>query len=199
MSWEAWGSPPEPEPEHCPLCGSDHYTEGCPHCDEVNARITLQAILAELVRLKDLKAECLRIRQRRPCSVKRRFPQDLLDDEASYRKRSPLAWNAARAAAYADPSAMRGGALASTNDSTGATQPAPSGAALQESQSMNTPTKPKFTFSLGQQVVISASGEQGTVVARAEYLNSEDAYYIRYKAADGRATEAWWPDSALNR
>lgn len=54
-----------------------------------------------------------------------------------------------------------------------------------------------FKFDLKQVVKITESGEQGTVIGRAEYVTSEDNYYIRYKAADGRATEAWWPESAL--
>jgi hypothetical protein len=56
----------------------------------------------------------------------------------------------------------------------------------------------KFKFELGQQVTISASGETGTVQGRAEYAAAESTYYVRYKAADGRATEAWWPESALD-
>jgi len=58
----------------------------------------LRAVVAELVALKDIKDECLRRRQRRPCSITRKFPQDLLDAEADYNRRKPLAWAAARAA-----------------------------------------------------------------------------------------------------
>ena len=54
-----------------------------------------------------------------------------------------------------------------------------------------------FKFELKQTVTIAASGEQGEVVARAEYATGENNYYLRYKAADGRATEAWWSESAL--
>ena len=54
-----------------------------------------------------------------------------------------------------------------------------------------------FAFSLGQQVVITASGEEGQVVGRAEYSNSSNSYYVRYRARDGRATEAWWTEDAL--
>jgi hypothetical protein len=56
-----------------------------------------------------------------------------------------------------------------------------------------------FEFELKAQVVITASGETGTVQGRAQYTNSENTYYVRYKAADGRATEAWWPESALQQ
>ena len=55
----------------------------------------------------------------------------------------------------------------------------------------------KFKFELKEQVTIAASGEQGVVIGRAEYDTSENQYYIRYKAADGRATESWWGESAL--
>ena len=54
-----------------------------------------------------------------------------------------------------------------------------------------------FKFELQQTVTIAASGEAGEVLARAEYATSESSYYLRYKAADGRATEAWWSESAL--
>lgn len=54
-----------------------------------------------------------------------------------------------------------------------------------------------FQFEVGQQVAIQASGESGEVLGRAEYATAENNYLIRYKAADGRATEAWWAESAL--
>lgn len=54
-----------------------------------------------------------------------------------------------------------------------------------------------FKFDLKQVVKISESGETGTVIGRAEYDLGEDSYLIRYKAADGRAVESWWRDSAL--
>lgn len=55
----------------------------------------------------------------------------------------------------------------------------------------------KFTFELGQMVKIEDSNEIGKVTGRAEYQNAENSYYLRYKAGDGRAVEAWWPESAL--
>lgn len=55
----------------------------------------------------------------------------------------------------------------------------------------------KFTFELGQDVSIKSSGETGTVIGRAEYLHTENSYFIRYCAADGRAHEVWWGESAL--
>ena len=55
----------------------------------------------------------------------------------------------------------------------------------------------KLKFELGQTVTIASSGETGTVRGRAEYAACEPSYYVHYKAADGKATEAWWPESAL--
>lgn len=54
-----------------------------------------------------------------------------------------------------------------------------------------------FDFGLMQGVVIAISGECGQVVGRAEYPFSENQYLVRYKCADGRAVENWWPKSAL--
>lgn len=55
-----------------------------------------------------------------------------------------------------------------------------------------------FAFELNQIVVITASGETGTVTGRAEYTACENNYYVRYKAGDGRAVEVWWAESALH-
>jgi hypothetical protein len=55
----------------------------------------------------------------------------------------------------------------------------------------------EFKFNLGDKVAIAASGETGEVHGRAEYSNAESSYFVRYKAADGRATEAWWQEGAL--
>ena len=54
-----------------------------------------------------------------------------------------------------------------------------------------------FKFNLGHPVAITASGEVGVVVGRAEYINSRNSYFVRYAAKDGRATEAWWSEDAL--
>ena len=54
-----------------------------------------------------------------------------------------------------------------------------------------------FKFSILQPVIISVSKERATVVGRAEYANAEPSYFLRYCAADGRAVEAWWAESAL--
>lgn len=55
-----------------------------------------------------------------------------------------------------------------------------------------------FVFDLLQYVEIDASKESGIIIARAEYATSENSYLVRYKANDGRATEAWWSESALS-
>lgn len=57
----------------------------------------------------------------------------------------------------------------------------------------------KFKFSLGEKVTITASGETGTVIGQAHYLESADCFFVRYKAADGRAVEAWWNEGALSK
>jgi hypothetical protein len=54
-----------------------------------------------------------------------------------------------------------------------------------------------FKFNMGQQVAIEASGETGEIIGRAEYTTAENNYLIRYKAADGRATEQWWQENSL--
>lgn len=54
-----------------------------------------------------------------------------------------------------------------------------------------------WEFELGQPVEIANSGERGVVIGRSEYVSSENLYSIRYLAADGRAVEAWWGESAL--
>lgn len=55
-----------------------------------------------------------------------------------------------------------------------------------------------FMFDLGQTVTIASSGEIGQIQSRAEHLNAEPSYYLRYKAADGRAVESWWTQNALD-
>lgn len=55
----------------------------------------------------------------------------------------------------------------------------------------------EFKFQLNALVRIVASEECGQIIGRAEYLESADCYLVRYKAADGRAVEAWWNESAL--
>lgn len=55
-----------------------------------------------------------------------------------------------------------------------------------------------FKFGLKQVVEIDESNERGTIQARGEYANVESVYLVRYKQANGNATEAWWQESALS-
>lgn len=55
-----------------------------------------------------------------------------------------------------------------------------------------------YEFKFLAEVVITVSGERGTVIGRAEYVSMDDQYLVRYCSADGRAVEAWWPESALH-
>ncbi len=58
----------------------------------------------------------------------------------------------------------------------------------------------EFLFVIGELVEINVSGEEGEVIGRAEYANQKEGMYlVRYKAADGRAVEVWWTESALGR
>lgn len=52
-----------------------------------------------------------------------------------------------------------------------------------------------FKFDLKQFVEIRISGEMGHIKARAEYSVHGNSYLILYKAADGRAVEAWFDES----
>lgn len=54
-----------------------------------------------------------------------------------------------------------------------------------------------FKIALDAPAALIASGESGTVIARAEYTNKQNQYLLRYQAADGRAVESWWDEDAL--
>jgi hypothetical protein len=54
-----------------------------------------------------------------------------------------------------------------------------------------------FKFENRQKVEIVVSGEFGEIIGRAEYPVQEDKYLIRYKNANGVATENWWSESAI--
>jgi hypothetical protein len=54
-----------------------------------------------------------------------------------------------------------------------------------------------FKFNIGDKVTLLCSNESGIVIGRAEYSNTECSYLIRYRAADARAVEQWWSESAL--
>lgn len=55
----------------------------------------------------------------------------------------------------------------------------------------------RMKFKLGETVTLDVSGETGKIVARTEYEAGEAGYLIRFRAADGRACEAWWGQSAI--
>lgn len=55
-----------------------------------------------------------------------------------------------------------------------------------------------FRFPLKATPGITVSGEIGLVIARAEHLNAEPQYLLRYRRNDGIATEQWWGESALS-
>lgn len=56
-----------------------------------------------------------------------------------------------------------------------------------------------FKFNLKDPITITVSGEKGEVVGRAQYVDScAPDYLVRYKAADGRAVESWWKETALH-
>lgn len=54
-----------------------------------------------------------------------------------------------------------------------------------------------FKFELGQQVALLCSDETGVIIGRAQYTTVGCTYLLRYKAADGRAVEAWWNEDAI--
>lgn len=54
----------------------------------------------------------------------------------------------------------------------------------------------KWLFNLDDRATLT-SGEEGVIIGRAEYTNSTRNYLLRYKAGDGRLTEAWWTADAF--
>jgi hypothetical protein len=54
-----------------------------------------------------------------------------------------------------------------------------------------------FKFNLNDAVQVSVSAEVVVVIARAEYVTSENSYLVRYAASNGNATQTWWGESAL--
>lgn len=55
----------------------------------------------------------------------------------------------------------------------------------------------EFAHRIGAPVGLRLSGESGEVIGRAQYLNSENSYLVRYVARDGRQVEQWWAASAI--
>lgn len=48
MSREAWGDPPDPEPQMCPLCGGEYHVEGCELGEEVSRRLKAESEVSRL-------------------------------------------------------------------------------------------------------------------------------------------------------
>jgi hypothetical protein len=57
--------------------------------------------------------------------------------------------------------------------------------------------KKEFGFDLKQKVKLVESNETGEIIGRAEYTESMNAYLVRYRAGDGRQSEAWWTEAAI--
>ncbi|VDR28560.1 Uncharacterised protein [Raoultella terrigena] len=55
-----------------------------------------------------------------------------------------------------------------------------------------------FKHELGQVVNVTISQEEGHIKARAEYTHGPNQYLIHYRAADGRATDAWFEEGELS-
>lgn len=56
----------------------------------------------------------------------------------------------------------------------------------------------EFRFALGEDVLITVSGETGTVIAQCRYQAYGDRYLLRYRTAAGEAVERWWDVDALD-
>ncbi len=54
-------------------------------------------------------------------------------------------------------------------------------------------------LALEDRVEIVCSGEQGFIIGKASYSEGSAQALVRYKAADGRAVESWWNESALRK
>ena len=58
-------------------------------------------------------------------------------------------------------------------------------------------SKKTFNFKLNDPVRLKESGETGVVISRSHSIECDPQYSVRYKAADGRQTECWWSENAL--
>ena len=58
--------------------------------------------------------------------------------------------------------------------------------------------EPKFKFSLNQRVALSLSGEEGVVIARAQYVEGPDRYLVRYVTKTGTQVEEWFTRAAIS-
>jgi len=54
-----------------------------------------------------------------------------------------------------------------------------------------------FVFSMGQDVVIAATGEEGVVRGRGEFIHSPHQYLLAYRTALGTYAETWIAEDLL--
>lgn len=54
-----------------------------------------------------------------------------------------------------------------------------------------------FNFELGQNVSLAVSNEVGTIIGRADYVNSSYQYYVHYADGNGCAKSEWFYESQL--
>jgi hypothetical protein len=59
------------------------------------------------------------------------------------------------------------------------------------------PKPPRFKYDLKGSVTIAASGEQGTVRARAEWATGNVSYFVAYTSKAGEYREAWIDEDLL--
>ena len=64
MSREAWGDPPDTEPQRCPVCDGQEHVEGCELGKEVALRIKAEAEAALLRRAPELCKEITELSER---------------------------------------------------------------------------------------------------------------------------------------
>ena len=59
MSREAWGDPPEQEPQRCPVCDGEWHAEGCELGEEVSRRLKAEAEVETL--LSNARVDAMRM------------------------------------------------------------------------------------------------------------------------------------------
>ena len=67
MSYEAWGTPPDPEPRYCPLCDQESHTAECElgkmQASAFLAEAQRDELLARVAELEAVLAECRNVMQ----------------------------------------------------------------------------------------------------------------------------------------
>lgn len=54
-----------------------------------------------------------------------------------------------------------------------------------------------FKYELGGKVSLIETEECGVIVGRAEYTDSDNSYYIRYKDSTGKQILKWWNETHI--